>query len=152
MSDGASPDFEPETYTELRQEVELEKRKLKNAVLKVSELYGNVLSLQDRLDNFHKNKMCPACWQYGCKEHCNLCGGKTKWEHGGRVYVNKLNSNVCILNMDGSEHRLCSVKGPYGIAELDREWLDNYRKQDAKQIAGTRVWINKEEYYSKRNP
>lgn len=151
-SNKPSPDFEAETYTEIRQELELQKRKLGVAVRKVSETYKGVIELQDRLDNFHKNKMCPACWSYGCREHCNTCGNKIKFAHGDKVYVDKTTSRVCILNMDGSEHRMCSVKGPYGIDELDAEWLSQYKKQDAQRIEGTRVWVNKDDYYDKRNP
>jgi hypothetical protein len=147
-----SPDFEPETYTELRRELELEKRKLSASVKKTAEHYENTLKLQDRLDNFYKNKICPTCFVTGCKVHCNTCGRETKFSHGDKVYMDKTTSRICILNMDGSEHRMCSVKGPYGIAELDREWMENYRKQDAARIAGTRVWVNKNDYYNKRNP
>src|ERR1044071_1878799 len=136
-----SPDFEAETYTEIRQELELEKRKLSTSVKKTAELYENTLKLQEKLDNFHKNKLCPTCMQYGCKVHCNTCGKETKWSHGDKVLLNKTTSKICILNMDGSEHRMCAVHGPFGIDDLDMEWIRMYRMKDAASIVGTRVWI-----------
>jgi len=147
-----SPDFEPETYTEVRQELELKKRNLGLNVRKVKEQYVEVLRLEDKLDHFHESKLCPSCFVAGCREHCNACGGKILFSKSDKVLMNKTNGKICILNPDGTEHRLCSVKPPYGIPELDEEWLVQYKAQDVKQIAGTRVWVDRQQYYDKRHP
>lgn len=147
-----SPDFEAETYTELRRELELKRRNLGLSVRKVKEQYVDVLQLQDKLDHFHETKICPTCFVTGCREHCNQCGGKIAFSKSGKVLMNKTNGKICLLNQDGSEHRLCSLKGPYGIPELDDVWEMQYRDEDRRKIEGTRVWVDQQQYYDKRNP
>lgn len=144
-------DIEQMNFTEVRRAVELAKRNLTRAVRNAREYYQTWMDLTYKLDHFHENKLCPQCNIPGCGKHCNTCGADITFTYKDKVLIDKTSGKQCILNLDGSEHMLCYLAKPFGIPDLDNELNLEYKQRHLRRIEGTRVWMDSQTYYTKRN-